>query len=60
MDDHKKQDDLAQIDEVEVEPLSDEDLEDTAGGAAAVFGRGTNTCPTTSGCPSTSGCPAAL
>jgi hypothetical protein len=45
--------DLANIDDVEVEPLTDEDLESAAGGRAA----GTNTCPTTSGCPSTSGCP---
>lgn len=45
--------DLAQIDNLEVEPLSDEDLESAAGGSTW----GTSTCPTTSGCPSTSGCP---
>ena len=50
--------DIAEIEDVEVEPLSDEDLEETAGGA--IFGRGTRTCPTTSGCPSTSTCPAAV
>jgi len=46
--------DLANIDDVEVEPLTDSDLESASGGSAG----GTNTCPTTSGCPSTTGCPA--
>jgi hypothetical protein len=46
--------DLANIEDVEVDPLTDSDLESASGGAA---GGGTNTCPTTSGCPSTSGCP---
>ncbi len=45
---------LAKVDEVEVEPLTDSDLESASGGAAG----STNTCPTTSGCPSTTGCPA--
>jgi hypothetical protein len=45
--------DLANIDDLEVAPLTDDDLESASGGAAA----GTSTCPTTSGCPSTSGCP---
>jgi hypothetical protein len=49
-------DEVANIENVEVEPLSDEDLESASGG---LLDRGsTNTCPTTSGCPSTSGCPA--
>jgi hypothetical protein len=47
-------DEIANIENVEVEPLSDEDLESASGG---LFGGSTNTCPTTSGCPSTSGCP---
>jgi len=46
--------DLANIDNLEVEPLTDDDLESASGGEAS----GTNTCPTTSGCPSTTGCPA--
>jgi hypothetical protein len=45
--------DLAQINDLEVEPLTDSDLESASGG----LGGSTNTCPTTSGCPSTSGCP---
>ena len=45
--------DLAKIDDAEVEPLTDSDLESASGGLLA----GTSTCPTTSGCPSTSGCP---
>ena len=45
--------DLANIDDLEVEPLTDDDLESTSGG----YADGTNTCPTTSGCPSTTGCP---
>jgi hypothetical protein len=45
--------DLANVEDVEIEPLTDSDLESVSGGAAA----GTNTCPTTSGCPSTTGCP---
>jgi len=42
-------------DNIEVEPLTDDNLEGAAGGA---IGGSTNTCPTTSGCPSTTGCPA--
>ena len=45
--------DLANIDDLEVEPLTDDELESTSGG----YPDGTNTCPTTSGCPSTTGCP---
>jgi hypothetical protein len=48
--------DLANIDNLEVEPLTDSDLESASGGNSG----GTNTCPTTSGCPSTSGCPATV
>lgn len=57
--------DLAQVNDLEIEPLTDSDLESAAGGTDAIgetafSGRsdGTSTCPTTSGCPSTSGCPA--
>jgi hypothetical protein len=45
--------DLANIDNLEVEPLTDSDLESASGGSTS----GTSTCPTTSGCPSTTGCP---
>jgi len=45
--------DLANIDNLEVEPLTDSDLESASGGSSD----GTSTCPTTSGCPSTTGCP---
>lgn len=45
--------DLANIDNLEVEPLTDSDLESASGGSLG----GTNTCPTTNTCPSTSGCP---
>jgi hypothetical protein len=44
---------LASVNDIEVEPLTDSDLESASGGLAG----GTSTCPTTSGCPSTSGCP---
>jgi hypothetical protein len=46
--------DLANIDNLEVAPLTDSDLESASGGS---FGGSTNTCPTTNTCPSTSGCP---
>lgn len=44
---------LAEVEELEVDPLTDSDLESVAGGLVD----GTSTCPTTCGCPSTSGCP---
>jgi len=45
--------DVDPIKDLEVEPLTDSDLESASGGLSD----GTSTCPTTSGCPSTSGCP---
>jgi hypothetical protein len=47
----EKKDDLARIDEVEIQPLSDEDLESAAGGMAA----DSNSCPS-DGCPTTFTC----
>jgi hypothetical protein len=50
--------DLATVDDIEVEPLTDSDLESTSGGLAA----NTQGCPTTAGCPcdTTVGCPPVL
>ncbi len=45
---------LAEVEDLEVDALTDSDLESVSGGKAG----STSTCPTTSGCPSTSGCPA--
>lgn len=42
---------LSKIDEVEIQPLSDEDLETTSGGALA----DSNSCPS-DGCPTTFTC----
>lgn len=48
----KEENPLESIENVEVEPLTDGDLESVAGGSAG----GTGTCPSTSTCPS-GGCP---
>lgn len=47
------EEELAGIDDLELEPLTDHELESSSGGNAD----GTNTCPTTSGCSTTVGCP---
>lgn len=58
----KGQDKLAEVENLEVEPLSEEDLESVAGGAVAVEDP-SDGCPTTfecpsDGCPTTHTCPA--
>jgi hypothetical protein len=43
---------LAQVGDIEIEPLTDSDLESAAAGV-----NGTSNCLTTLTCPSTTGCP---
>jgi hypothetical protein len=50
------EEDLAQVNEVKIEPLTDSDLESIGGGSTGTqTGAVTNACPSTTGCPSQTG-----
>lgn len=63
MTEKDEKDEIAEVENVEVEPLSEDDLESVAGGNAEVISDPSDGCPTTfecpsDGCPTTHTCPA--